>query len=119
MTLEEDVSKYAMENKLFDEAELAQVLKKLDEDAIDNVSGLSSIDFNARLTRGEVNASIVTDELVRLGLLRKSVGLSRQKKRLSVSLEGKGREEKVRIVAGEREQRTGGGFFKNLFTKRD
>ena len=78
------------------------------------------IDFNTRLREGEINNIMIIDEFIRMGLFNpEEMSITRQKKRLSVSLDGKGRDEKVRIVAGERERVSGTGFmnkFKGLFT---
>ena len=119
--LDEKVADMAGKENIFsDDTELGQVMKNLDSDKVDQNTKMSSIDFNSRLTGQEINACLVIDELTRLGILPNEIGLTRQKKRLSVSLEGKGREEKVRIVAGEREQRAGATFgerVKNLFTR--
>jgi len=105
-----------------DKSELGEVMDNLDSDIVDDTTKMSSIDFNARLSSQEVGACLVIDELTRIGILPKTMGLTRQKKRLSVSLEGRGREEKVRIVAGERENKQGGGFMTKLtglFSRRD
>lgn len=99
------------------ETELGAVMSNLDSDVTDTLTGMSKIDFNSRLTNQEINCLLIIDELRRLGLLPADIGISRQKKRLSVSKDGKGREEKVRIVQGDREAKQGGGFFKNIFTR--
>jgi len=94
----------------FDEAELSQVMRQMDTDIVDPDTKMSSIDFNSRLNREEISASLIFDEFVRLGILPSGFGLTRQKKRLSVSLDGKGREEKVAIVNCEREAKAGNSF---------
>jgi len=119
MTLEENVKKQGEEHLFQEKTELGTVMENLDSDSVDESTGMSSIDFNTRLKEVEIGNIIIIDELMRLGILPDKIGLTRQKKRLAVSIEGKGREEKVRIVAGEREMRSGGGFgekLKNFFT---
>lgn len=101
------------------ETELGQVMSNLDNDEMDTKTKMSKIDMNARLTESEINASLVLDELIRMGLLPSKIGLSRQKKRLSISKNGLGREEKVRIVQGEREAKQGGGFMSRLFKRQE
>ena len=123
MGLEEDVGILdGQERVVNQETELGSVMKNLDSDKVDTGTRMSNIDFNARLSGQEINASLVFDELVRLGILPEEAGLTRQKKRLSVSLEGKGREEKVRIVQGERDSQAGSTFgnrFMNLFKRQE
>jgi hypothetical protein len=114
MTLEKTIELAGKEKFLEEKTELGEVMKNLDSDEIDASTGMSSIDFNSRLRPSEIRSVIIIDELVRLGLFPKIVGITRQKKRLSVSLEGKGREEKVRIVAGERDFRGGGTIGERL-----
>lgn len=101
-----------------EQSELSQVMIQMDSDIVDPKTLMSTIDFNSRLSREEISASLIFDEFVRLGILPSGFGLTRQKKRLSVSLEGKGREEKVAIVNSERENKSGmtmGQRFANLF----
>ena len=123
MPLEKNIDELLDKEHIFsDKSELGQVMENLDKDIIDNNTKMSSVDFNARLTNSEVNACLIIDELTRIGILPNASGLTRQKKRLSVSKDGLGREEKVRIIAGEREQRRGGGIFegiKNMFQRRE
>lgn len=109
-SLESLAEKGNSEGFLQETTELAQVMKNLDEDRIDPGTRMSSIDFNARLTGDQIKHSMIFDELVRLDIFPADSGLTRQMKRLSVSLAGQGRDEKVRIVQGERSQRTGGSF---------
>ena len=102
-----------------EKSEMGQIFDNLDNDRIDKSTNMSSVDFNSRLTQSEIASSMVIDELTRLGILPDDSGITRQKKRLSVSLMGKGREEKVRMIAGEREHRTGiSGKLQGMFEKR-
>lgn len=119
MTLDDDLEKAGNEIMFKEETELGQVMSNLDSDDVDKTTGMSSIDFNTRLQDGEISSMMITDEFIRMGILPKEIGITRQKKRLAVSLKGMGREEKVRIVAGERERQAGGSFMdkvKGLFT---
>lgn len=123
MPLDEDVSKLEGQERMIQkETELGAVMRNLDSDNIDKETKMSDIDFNARLKETEINACLVFDELVRLKILPEKAGLTRQKKRLSVSRDGLGREEKVRIVAGEREQQSGSrgwGKLTSMFQRRE
>jgi len=113
MTLDNTVKKEEMgdnEVVLKRDSELKQVMDSLDRDEIDPLTQMSSIDVNSRLSDAEISACLRFDELVRLGILPDDLGLTRQKKRLSISKNGEGRREKVEIVKGERDQETGGGF---------
>lgn len=123
MPLEKNIDDIMNKEHIFTEkSELGEVMTNLDSDVVDSKTKMSSVDFNSRLTNNEVNACLIIDELTRIGILPQAMGLTRQKKRLSVSKDGLGREEKVRIIAGEREQRSGTGMFdgiKNMFKRRE
>jgi len=85
--------------------ELEGSLKELNADEINTDTRMSAIDMRTRLVSFEVSAVLAVDSLVALGVLpQKCLPLSTQKKRLNVSLMGKGREEMVSLVAGKREQ---------------
>lgn len=85
--------------------ELGESLKELNKDSIETNTRMSGIDMRARLHPFEISYVLALDSLVALGVLPTScLAFTRQKKRLSVSLLGKGREEIVNIVAGKREQ---------------
>ena len=91
--------------------ELGETLKELNLDTLDTTIRMSGIDMRARLHHIEVSSILALDALVSLGVLpTKCLAFTRQKKRLSVSLDGKGREEIVNIVAGKREQDAKAGF---------
>lgn len=118
--LEDAVEKAGKENIFTDKTELAQVMDNLDTDEVNADTFMSNIDFNTRLDHVEIQSIMIVDELIRLGIFPSEIGLTRQKKRLAVSLDGKGRSEKVEIVASERNRRGSGGFIdgvKNLFTR--
>lgn len=101
------------EEFITDKSELAQVFDSLDNDDIKS-QNMSNIDFNTRLTKSESNGCLVMDELQRMGLLPMNFSLSRQKKRLAVSLNGEGRKEKIDIVRSERENTSSSGFLSKL-----
>lgn len=95
-------------------SELGDSLKELNKDDIDLHSRTSDIDLRSRLHPMEVSSILALDALVAFGVCpTKCLAFTRQKKRLSVSLMGKGRQEIVEIVGGKREQDrdTGGGGF--------
>lgn len=84
--------------------ELGESLKELNSDSIESLSRMSGIDMRARLQYIEIASILALDSLVSLGCLPiKCLSFTRQKKRLSVSLNGKGREEIVSVVSGKRE----------------
>ena len=109
------------EKQFQEKSELAEVMDGLDQDIQDKITKMSSIDFNTRLNSTERASMVVIDELTRMGLFPENTGITRQFKRLAVSLEGKGRTEKVQMVCGERENRTGVGAMEKvagMFQKR-
>lgn len=84
--------------------ELGDSLKELNLDKLDINTRMSDIDLRAHLHRFEQPSVLALDSLVSLGFLQtKTLGFTRQKKRLSVSLEGRGRDDIVKIVGGKRE----------------
>jgi hypothetical protein len=119
MTLDDEIEKTGKEQPFVESSELADAMKTLDTDTTDK-SLFSSIDFNARLTSFEINSIMIIDEFQRLGILPSEAALTRNKKRLSVSLQGLGRTEKVQIAQGQREHQSGSGIgdrMRNLFTR--
>jgi hypothetical protein len=101
-----------------DRTEIGEAFDNLDNDSKDKQSGMSNIDFNARLEDNEIKCITIIDEFTRLGILPSDLTITRQRKRLSVSHHGKGRQEKVAIAQGAQEK-SSGGWFKNLFTRRE
>lgn len=112
MALESEIDK--IENEIKDSSEMKEVLDNLDKDELDENTKMSSVDFNTRLTGVEINAILIIDELQRLKIFPDDTGITRQKKRLAISLMGKGREEKVKILSADREFKTGSGFGEKL-----
>lgn len=100
----EFVSKDSSETSIIQATELGESLKELNLDNIDPITRMSGIDMRARLHGLEIASILAMDALVALKFLPTScLAFTRQKKRLSVSLEGKGRGEVVDIVAGKKE----------------
>lgn len=84
--------------------EISESLKELNQDNLESGTRMSGIDMRARLMGFEIAGVLALDSLVSLGVLpTKCLAFSRQKKRLSVSIQGEGRKEIVSLVAGKRE----------------
>jgi len=84
--------------------ELGESLKELNFDGIEKDTRMSGIDMRARLHYIEVPAILAIDTLVSFSFLPIScLAFTRQKKRLSVSINGQGRQEIVELVAGKKE----------------
>lgn len=85
--------------------ELGDSLNQLNLDNLETNTRMSGIDLRTRLHHAEIASVLALDALVSLGVLpTKCLAFTRQKKRLAVSIEGKGREDIVNIVAGKRDQ---------------
>jgi len=103
-------------------SELQGSLQELNNDSVNPISRNSGIDLRTRLHNSEIASITVLDTLVAFNFLPMSiVPFTLQKKRLAVSLKGKGRDEIVELVAGKREldSNQSKGFFGNLFKKKD
>jgi len=103
-------------------SELQGSLQELNNDKVNPISRNSGIDLRTRLFNSEIASITVLDTLVAFNFLPMSiVPFTLQKKRLAVSLKGKGRDEIVELVAGKREtdQVASKGFFGNMFKKKD
>lgn len=84
--------------------EIAESLRELNSDSLDPSTRMSGIDMRTRLHPAEISSVLAMDALVSLGILpTKCLAFTRQKKRLAVSLQGKGREDIVNVVSGKRE----------------
>ncbi len=108
------------ETILEQKTELREVFDNLDSDVVDKKTKMSTVDFNTRLTQKQISACLIFDEFVRMGILEKEWGITRQLKRLATSRDGLSRREKVAIVANERDFRSGGNFgdkLKGLFQR--
>lgn len=103
-------------------SELQGSLQELNNDELNKENRTSGIDLRTRLYASEIASMTVLDTLVAFKFLPLSIKpFTLQKKRLAVSLNGKGRSEIVDIVKGKREEDTqkGNGLFGNLFKKKD
>ena len=84
--------------------EIGESLKELHNDILDTRTRMSGIDMRAYLHYAEVASVLALDSLVALGVLpTKTLAFSRQKKRLSKSIDGIGSKQIVDLVAGKRE----------------
>jgi len=73
--------------------------------------------MRSRLHYAEISSVLALDSLVALKMLPVAcLAVSRQKKRLAVSLDGKGRDDMVNVVSGKREQdaKVNGSFGQNI-----
>ena len=103
-------------------SELQGSLQELNNDAINKENRTSGIDLRTRLYNSEIASITVLDTLVAFNFLPMSiVPFTLQKKRLAVSLKGKGRDEIVELVRGKKEDdvKRSGGFFGNMFKRKD
>lgn len=95
-------------------SEISETIKEMNDDEL-NPDGFSSIDMKTRLNNIEISSMIALDSLVALGFLPTETGfITRSKKRLAISLNGKGREEIVDITGRMREQQTGQTAFSKI-----
>jgi hypothetical protein len=92
------------EYKLEENNVIRDVIQNLDSDTTDVHTNLTTIDFNTRLRSEEIGSIVALQMLhtLRVGGSECSL-IARSIKRHKVSLKGLGREEKVRIIQGERE----------------
>ena len=103
-------------------SELQGSLQELNNDSVSATTRTSGIDLRTRLHNSEIASITVLDTLVAFNFLPMSiVPFTLQKKRLAVSLKGKGRDEIVELVAGKREAdvQKNNSFFGNFFKKKD
>lgn len=86
-------------------SDLRETFKELNADMVDS-DNFSSIDTRTRLTASQVPSLVALDLLTQCGVLPfKYNRIGRGVKRLSVSIQGKGRSEMVQIVQGIQEQK--------------
>ena len=103
-------------------SELQGSLQELNNDKVSPITRNSGIDLRTRLHNTEIASITVLDTLVAFNFLPMSiVPFTLQKKRLAVSLKGKGRDEIVELVAGKRENelQQKSSFFGNMFKKKE
>ncbi len=98
--------------------EMAEVIKELNKDEVEEDTRMSSIDMRARLHPIEASGVLALDSLIGLKVMTPlCIPFSRQKKRLSISTSGMGRQEIVSLVQGKNEQdiaQGGGGFMDKM-----
>lgn len=98
-----------------DSTELGDSLKELNNDLLEPGTRMSGVDMRARLHYMEISSILAVDSLVSFKFLPVScLAFTRQKKRLSVSLNGEGRNDIVKVVSGKREldaKVAGGGMI--------
>lgn len=95
-----------------EQSEIGEAIRELNTDKLEAETNMSGIDMKSRLHPIEVMNILALDALVQLRFCPpETLGFTRQKKRLSVSLDGKGREEIVHIVVGERDHQESKGFI--------
>jgi len=86
--------------------ELGDAMRELNEDIVDEESKQSSIDMRTRLNKYEIPTLSAVDMLVSFKMIpEECLSLTRQLKRLRVSLNGEGRKELVSVVHGQREHK--------------
>jgi hypothetical protein len=97
--------------------ELGELSKDMDRDEVDPDSNMSTIDTRARLGAFEMCPVLGLDTLAWMNFLpKKCTALTREKKRLSVSLDGMGRKERVEMAVGKREQDQKKGLMDRFLT---
>ena len=90
--------------QIIEQTELGESLRELNNDNIQK-NRMSGIDMRSRLHYTEISSILAVDSLVAFRFLPVScLSFTRQKKRLAVSLNGKGRDDIVNIVAGKKDQ---------------
>ena len=92
----------------------SELIKELNKDELEGEMGMSSIDMKANLHNVEVTALLAFDAIVGLRFLPKNcLPFTRQKKRLSRSVNFKGSQQIVEMITGKKEQDAKMGF--NIF----
>jgi len=102
------------EQDITEDTELGAALRELNNDNTESGHRMSGIDMRTRLHYTELASVLAIDTLVAFKFLPMScLVFTRQKKRLAVSLAGKGREEIVSIVHGKQgqDENKSKGFF--------
>jgi len=85
-------------------SEIGEALKELNNDTIEGDTSMSGIDMRSNLHPLEISGILALDSMVAFKFLPVCcLGFTRQKKRIAVSLRGKGREDIVNIVGGHQE----------------
>ena len=98
-----DISQFLMEQPTSQDSDVRGMLKELNIDELERDSGLSSIDTRTNLEVIEVSSHTTHDGMVNLHALPVlCLMTTRQMKRLSVSKQGKGRDQMVDMTKNER-----------------
>jgi len=96
-------------------SELGESLQELNKDKMDKNSRMSSIDLRTRITNSEITGMLIVDTLAGFRVIsEETMNFTLRKKRLNVSLKGRGREEIVEIVQGKQERESGNGFTRGI-----
>lgn len=82
-----------------------------------NLDNPRLVSMNTRISKEERRSLLIIDELTALGLWFDDSNISQSYKELSISLDGKGREEKKEIAQGMMKARAGGGGLAALFQR--
>jgi hypothetical protein len=96
-------------------SDIAQTIKELNDDKIDEKTSFSNIDMKSRLMNIEISSIIALDSLVALDFLPPETSfITRSKKRLAVSQNGLGRTEVVQIAQGMNQNKNGTSFLDRI-----
>lgn len=117
--LDDLIDNTGKEQPFSEKTEIEAAMNSLDADKADKAS-FSNIDFNARVSSHQAVCMAIIDELVRSGLYPEELTITRNMKRISVSIGGEGRKEKVSLFQGQREHSEGAGAmgrFGRLFQR--
>lgn len=88
-------------------------------EAYDNLDNEDFIDMNTRLDNIQIPAVNTIEELKYYGGIPKSSQLADRFKKLQVSFQGKGRNEKVSVATGTKPKPAAAGSFADLFKRRE
>lgn len=108
-------------NDLIQPTELGESLEHLNKDEVEP-DKMTSIDMRGRLHHAEISSILALDSLVSIGVCPSALlSFTRRKKRLSVSVDGKGRTEVVHITTGKQEndRKKLGDYFTGMFKKKE
>ena len=94
--------------------EIGEFMRELNDDTIDEGTGMSSIDMKSDLDPFQVSGCTAIETLIICEMIpRGFIGYTRQIKRNSCSKNGRGRDDMVKAMVGEKEHKEGmgsGGF---------
>ena len=113
--------RYSDEQDVIEPTELGDSLKQLNKADIDPETKMSDIDMRTILHPFQVHSLSALEMCISMGMIPKDcIRLPMQIKRNAVSINGRGREQIVQMVAGKRDQdvqKAGGikGWAKGLF----